>query len=77
MNLQAALKNASTWCLNNGIVLNVSKTKLILTTTPQKRSRLVNQPVNLKYKDLNLEITTRNKILSIYIYMKTLNGIRI
>ena len=37
MNLQAALNNVSTWCLNNGMVLNASKTKVILITTPQKR----------------------------------------
>ena len=67
LNLQAALNNVSAWCLNNGMVLNATKTKVILITTPQKRSRLVNQPLRLKYKDVTLEVTTGDKILGIHI----------
>ena len=36
INLQAALNNVSMWCLNNGMVLNATKTKVLLITTPQK-----------------------------------------
>ena len=67
INLQAALNNVSTWCLNNGMVLNAAKTKVVLITTPQKRSRLVNQSLILKYKDVNLEVTSGDKILGVHI----------
>ena len=41
-NLQRALNNVSNWCINNGMVLNAAKTKVILITMPRKRSQLVN-----------------------------------
>ena len=33
-NLQRALNNVSNWCLDNGMVLNAAKTKVLLITTP-------------------------------------------
>ena len=39
-NLQEALKNLDIWCKHNGMVLNSSKTKVMLVTTSQKRSKL-------------------------------------
>ena len=40
-NLQVALNLLQTWCTNDGMVLNPSKTKVLLITTSQKRSRLL------------------------------------
>ena len=71
INLQAALNSVSTWCLNNGMVLNAAKTKVILITTPQKRSRMANKSLALKYKDINLELTTGDKILGVHINEKS------
>ena len=69
-NLQRALNNVSNWCLDNGMVLNAAKTKVLLITTPQKRSQLVNKNLSLHYKDVNLEITAGDKILGVYINEK-------
>ena len=35
--LQAALHELSTWCKQNGMLINTAKTKVMLLTTPQKR----------------------------------------
>ena len=66
-NLQSALNNLNMWCINNGMFLNASKTKVLLVTTPQKRARLENKNILLKYKDVNLQLTTGDKILGIHI----------
>ena len=55
------------WCINNGMFLNASKTNVLLVTTPQKRGRLENNSFLLKYKDVNLQLTTGDKILGIHI----------
>ena len=56
-NLQSALNNLNKWCINNGMFLNASKTKVLLVTTPQKHARLENKNILLKYKDVNLQLT--------------------
>ena len=67
-NLQVALNILQTWCENNGMVLNPSKTKVLLITTSQKRSRLLNsKSLSLKYDNITLDITSGDKILGVYI----------
>ena len=66
-NLQIALNNVSVWCLDNGMVLNVAKTKVLLITTPQRRARLVHKSIKLKYKDVELELTSGDIILGVHI----------
>ena len=39
-NLQAALEKPSRWCKHNGMLLSTDKTKVMLITTSQKRTRL-------------------------------------
>ena len=49
------------------MVINAAKTKVLLITTPQKRSHLKDNNLSLHYKDVNLELTTGDKILGVYI----------
>ena len=50
------------------MVLNPSKTKVLLITTSQKRSRLLDSDsLSLKYDNISLDITTGDKVLGVYI----------
>ena len=64
-NLQSALNNLHVWCTNNGMILNSSKTKVLLVTTNQKRQRLHNENLNLKFNSEFLDMISNDKILSI------------
>ena len=66
-NLQSALNNLHVWCRNNGMILNSSKTKVLLITTTQKRQRLHNENLALKFNDESLNMITNDKILGIYV----------
>ena len=48
-NLQTALNKLHIWCRSNGMSLNSSKTKVMLVTTNQKRQRLDNENLALKF----------------------------
>lgn len=65
-NLQIALNILQSWCENNGMVLNPSKTKVLLITTSQKRSR-IRTSLSLKYDNILLDVTTGDKILGVFI----------
>lgn len=63
--LQAALINLSEWCKANGMVINTSKTKLMLITTPQKRAIMNTDNLFLNLNNLN---TIKNdKILGVFV----------
>ncbi|MCG8113419.1 MAG: reverse transcriptase domain-containing protein [Candidatus Thiodiazotropha taylori] len=66
-NLQKALLNLDVWCRHNGMVINSSKTKVMLITTSQKRSKLDNDTLQLKYKDVTLHMVSYDKILGVYV----------
>lgn len=66
-NLQEALKNLDFWCKHNGMVLNSSKTKVMLVTTSQKRSKLNDETLSLLYKDATLQMISFDKILGVYV----------
>ena len=53
------------WCEQNGMLLNAEKTKIMLITTRQKRIRLHEDLSNLTYNDINLQLTTGDKILDV------------
>ena len=55
-NLQKALDSVHTWCLENGMLLNTDKTKLMLLASRQKRNSLINSELNLKYNNFDLKI---------------------
>lgn len=66
-NLQRALINLDTWCKHNGMLINSCKTKVMLITTSQKRSKLNDGNLTLSYKDANLQMITYDKILGVYV----------
>ena len=61
-NLQSSLNNLQIWCRSNGMILNSSKTKVMLVTTYQKRQRLTNDQFDLTYNKESL-----NMILGVFI----------
>ena len=64
-NLQRAINNLHTWCQNNGMILNSSKTKVMLVTSNQKRQRLHNDNLILNYNNETLSMITNDKILGV------------
>lgn len=66
-NLQKSLTLLSTWCKENGMLLNADKTKIMLITSRQKRSTIENSSLLLKYNDLDLKLTNTDKILGVHI----------
>ena len=66
-NLQSALNNLHVWCRNNCMILNSSKTKVMLVTTNQKRQRLHNENLDLKFNNEPLNMISNDKILGIYV----------
>ena len=66
-NLQSTLNNLHAWCRDNGMILNSSKTKVLLVTTTQKRQRLQNENLDLKFNNESLTMITNDKILGVYV----------
>lgn len=65
--LQVALDNLEKWCKSNGMVINISKTKIMLITTKQKRAHLDNDLLHLTYNSAVLSNTSCDKILGVHI----------
>lgn len=66
-NLQNALNILETWCHYNGMLLNTDKTKVIFITTPQKRARLGNSQLKVSFKNIEIKVTTGDKLLGVNI----------
>ena len=66
-NLQSALNNLHIWCRGNGMILNSTKTKVMLVTTNQKRQRLVNDNLDLKFDNETLDTVSNDKILGVFV----------
>ena len=64
-NLQKSLNSLHDWCRKNGMVLNTLKTKVMLITSRQKRSNLLEDTLSLKYNDIDIKMTTSDKILGV------------
>ena len=67
INLQKALDSVHTWCLENGMLLNTEKTKLMLIASRQKRNSLIDSDLNLTYNNLDLKNSTNEKILGVHV----------
>ena len=69
-NLQIALNIlcVQSWCENNGMVLNLYKTKVLLITSSQKRAR-IRTSFSLKKDNISLDITTGDKLLGVHIFI--------
>ena len=64
-NLQKSLNLLQDWCRKNGMVLNTLKTKVMLITSRRKRNNLYESVLSLKYNDIDIEMTTSDKILGV------------
>jgi hypothetical protein len=65
-NLNASLKILEIWCSHNGMQLNTDKTKVMLITTRQKCAMLdTSSSLSLKYKDIQLQVSSGEKLLGI------------
>ena len=59
-NLQSAFNNLHIWCRGNCMILNCTKTKVMLVTTNQKRQRLVNDNLDLKFDNETLDTVSND-----------------
>ena len=66
-NLQSALNSLQIWCRSNGMVLNSSKTKVMLVTTNQKRQRLNKENLDLNFQNEPLNTISNDKILGVFV----------
>ena len=67
-NLQSALNNLHIWCRSNGMILNSSKTKVMLVTSSQKRQRLYCDNLDLKFSNESLNMISNDKILGVFVH---------
>ena len=65
--LQTALHKLSEWCKENGMLINTTKTKVMLITTPQRRVNLNNYNFHLTYTNEALSVVICEKILGVFI----------
>ena len=64
-NLQIALDCLAKWCKCKGMLINTTKTKVMLITTHQKRNSLINGQLSLHLNDDELNMITNDKVLGI------------
>ena len=66
-NIQIALDNLHVWCRENGMIISSLKTKVMLVTTNQKRKRLENEKLDLKFNNETLNTISNDKILGVIV----------
>ena len=66
-NFHSSVNNLQIWCRSNGMIINLSKTKVMLVTTYQKRQRLTNNQLDLTYNKESLNMITNDKILVVLV----------
>ena len=66
-NLQVALDCLAKWCKCNGMLINTAKTKVMLITTHQKRTSLINGQLSLHLNNDELNMITIDKVIGIII----------
>ena len=62
--LQIALNNLQEWCKNNGMVLNTTKTKIMLITTRKKRLIITKEEIELTYNQQTLNFLKTKSLVS-------------
>ena len=65
--LNSQLEPVKDWCDNNHMVINADKTKTMLLTTSQKRSRLENPQLDVKLGDSSLKMVKCEKLLGVLV----------
>ncbi len=66
-NLQNSLVTLTEWCNCNGMIINTSKTKVMLITTYQKRTILNSTSLNLTFNNDPLNMIAKDKILGVFV----------
>ena len=66
-NLQKAMDSVYTWCLENGMLINTEKTKLMLIASRQKRNSLIDSDLKITFNDIDLKISSNEKILGVHV----------
>ena len=64
---QIALNNLQEWCKNNGMVINTTKTKIMLITTRQKPLHITKEEIELTYNQQTLNHISEDKILGVQV----------
>lgn len=64
--LQKALSDLAQWCKLNGMVINMDKTKAMLVTTRQKRSR-IDEELKISLNEMPLSLVSNDKVLGIQV----------
>ena len=54
-NLQKALDSVHTWCLENGMLINTDKTKLMLIASRQTRNSLIDSDLKITFNNIDLK----------------------
>ena len=70
-NLQKALDSVHTWCLENGMLINTDKTKLMLIASRQKRNSLIDGELKIIFNNIDLNTSTNEKILGVHVDQKS------
>ena len=65
-NVRLALNLLCIWCRQNGMVLNIEKTKVMLITSRQKRTSMQSPVLSLTYNDIYIRMTHADKILGVH-----------
>ena len=66
-NLQHSLNLFKMWCLENGMIINIDKTKLILISSRQKRKCMKDNKLTIEYDNFDLQLTSCEKVLGVHI----------
>ena len=65
--VQLALNLLHNWCQQNGMVLNIDKTKVMFITSRANKAQLANHVLSLRYSDKDIKITPSERILGVYV----------
>ena len=66
-NLQLSLNLLKMWCLENGMIINIDKTKLMLISSRQKRKCMKDNKLAIEYDNFDLQLTSCEKVLGVHI----------
>ena len=59
------LKSVDAWCINNRLVINCAKSKCMIICTPQKRSHLMTDKLNVSVNGIALQNVNEQKVLGL------------
>ena len=62
-----ALDSLAKWCKCNGMIINTTKTKVMLITTHQKRATLTTEELSLTLNNVDLNMISNDKIFGVVI----------